>query len=107
MKPGSEDCLTSDTSPWHCYLLECADGSLYAGITTDLKRRLAEHNRGTASRYTRTRIPVRLAWAEPHPDRSSATRREREIKALPRAEKRALAAADLPPAQAENIAELP
>jgi putative endonuclease len=82
---------TARTTPWFCYLLECADGSFYAGITTDLARRLAEHNRGTASRYTRARLPVLLAWAEPHPDRAAATRRERELKALPRASKQLLA----------------
>lgn len=84
-----------DPSPWFCYLLACADGSLYAGITTDLARRVDEHNRGAASRYTRARLPVRLAWSEPHPDRASATRREGELKALPRAAKQALAASGL------------
>lgn len=83
--------------PWFCYLLACADGTIYAGITTDLARRVAEHNRGTASRYTRARLPVRLAWSEPHTDRASATRRERELKALPRAAKERLANAGGPP----------
>jgi len=78
-------------APWYCYLLECADGTFYAGITTDLTRRLVEHNRGSASRYTRARLPARLVWSEPHPDRAAATRRERELKALPRAAKVALA----------------
>jgi putative endonuclease len=77
-------------SPWFCYLLECADGSFYAGITTDLERRVGEHNQGTASKYTRGRLPVRLAYAEPHPDRASATRREQKIKAMPRAAKQTL-----------------
>ena len=45
-------------SQWHVYLLTCADGTLYCGITTDLPRRLAEHNAGTASKYTRARLPV-------------------------------------------------
>lgn len=78
-------------SAWYCYLLACADGTFYAGITTELARRLAQHNRGVASRCTRARRPVRLVYAEPHPDRSSATRRERELKVLPRAAKEALA----------------
>ncbi|MEW6487141.1 MAG: GIY-YIG nuclease family protein [Thermodesulfobacteriota bacterium] len=78
-------------SAWYCYLLLCADGTFYAGITTDVARRLAQHNRGAASRCTRARRPVRLVYAEPHPDRSSATRRERELKALPRTAKAALA----------------
>ena len=75
---------------WFCYLVACADDSLYAGITTDLERRVAEHNRGTASKYTRGRRPVRLVYAEPHPDRAAASRREREIKALGRDRKQAL-----------------
>lgn len=78
-------------APWYCYLLLCADGTFYAGVTTDLARRLAQHNRGAASRYTRTRRPVCLVYAEPQPDRSSATRRERQLKALTRADKEALA----------------
>lgn len=78
------------SGPWHCYVLECADGTLYTGITTDLDRRLAAHNGGKGARYTRSRLPVRLLWSEPHPDRAAATRREREIKLLPRSAKRRL-----------------
>ena len=76
---------------WFCYLLECADGSLYAGITSTLERRVRRHNDGTASKYTRARRPVRLVWAEPWPDRSSASRREAALKRLPRSVKLALA----------------
>jgi putative endonuclease len=75
---------------WFCYVVECSDGTLYAGITTALERRLALHNRGVASRYTRGRRPVRLVHAERYPDRAAATRREREIKALSRLSKRQL-----------------
>jgi putative endonuclease len=75
---------------WFCYLLECADGTLYAGITTSLDRRLAAHNLGSASKYTRARRPVRLVHAEPYPDRSAATRREAALKRLSRAAKLAL-----------------
>ena len=80
---------------WTVYILACADGSLYTGITTDLDRRLAEHNsaRGGA-RYTRARRPVRLIHAETVPDRSAALKREAAIRRLPRAAKLALAAAD-------------
>lgn len=67
---------------WLVYLLRCADGSLYTGITTDLDRRLKAHAAGTASRYTRSRLPVRLAYAEQQPDKSRALRREAEIKKL-------------------------
>lgn len=75
---------------WFCYLLRCADDTLYCGITNDLDKRLAVHNAGTASKYTRTRLPVELAYAESCTDRSAASKREREIKALPRTEKLAL-----------------
>src|SRR2546422_11611633 len=65
---------------WFCYLLECADGTFYTGITNSIDRRLSMHNRGRASRYTRGRLPVRLVYAEPYRDRSSANRREVELK---------------------------
>ena len=69
------------------YLLRCADGTLYCGWTTDLERRLAAHNAGRASRYTRSRLPVELAWSQPQPDRGTAMREEVRIKQLSRAEK--------------------
>jgi putative endonuclease len=73
------------------YLLRCADGTLYCGWTTDPDRRLAEHQRGTASRYTRPRRPVELAAVIPVADRSAALREEARIKRLPRAAKLRLA----------------
>lgn len=69
------------------YLLRCADESLYCGWTTDVPRRLAAHNAGTASRYTRSRRPVALAIVIPVADRSAALREEARIKRLPRAAK--------------------
>ena len=75
---------------WFCYLLRCADDTLYCGITNDLEKRLAAHNAGTASKYTRTRVPVELVYAESCADRSAASKREMEIKNLKRAEKLAL-----------------
>jgi putative endonuclease len=78
------------TAPWFCYLLACADGTLYTGITTDLARREAMHNAGTASKYTRARRPARIVWAEPHPDRGAASRREARVRRMPAAAKRAL-----------------
>lgn len=75
------------------YLLRCRDGSLYTGITTDLQRRLEKHRAGTASAYTRSRRPLRLAYSEPQPDRGAALRREAAIRRLSRAEKLALCAA--------------
>ena len=72
---------------WHVYVLRCADGSLYTGITNDLTRRLAAHRAGTASRYTRSRRPVRLVYRERRRSRSAALKREAAIKRLPRAAK--------------------
>jgi len=77
---------------WHCYLLECADGTLYTGITNGLEKRLDAHNGGSASKYTRSRLPVRLVYAEPHADRAAASRREAAVKKLSRTAKLALAA---------------
>jgi len=76
---------------WYVYVLTCKDETLYTGITTDLDRRLEEHN-GSAkgARYTRSRRPVRLSYHEVCEDKSSALKRERAIKRLPRAEKMAL-----------------
>jgi putative endonuclease len=74
------------------YLLRCADDSLYCGWTTDVDRRLAEHRAGTASRYTRSRLPLELALVIPVADRSAALREEGRIKRLPRTAKLALVA---------------
>lgn len=71
----------------YCYILECADGTLYTGWTTDPKRRLQEHNRGTGARYTKTRCPVKLVYLEEQPDKISALKRERSIKTLSRKKK--------------------
>ena len=73
---------------WFVYILECADQSLYTGITTDLQRRLDEHNGSKlGARYTRSRRPVSLLHHESCADRSSATQRELEIKRLSRQQK--------------------
>jgi putative endonuclease len=69
------------------YLLECSDGSLYCGWTTDLQQRIDCHNAGRGAAYTRARRPVRLRWSEEVPDRSAALRREWAIKQLDRREK--------------------
>jgi putative endonuclease len=74
-------------TPWIVYVLRCRDGSLYTGITNDLTRRLAAHRAGTASAYTRSRRPVRLAYREPQPAKGAALRREAAIKRLTRAQK--------------------
>lgn len=72
---------------WFLYILKCGDGTLYTGITTDLDRRTAQHNRGIASRYTRSRLPVLVVHQEPCKDRSSALKKEYAMKQLSRAEK--------------------
>ncbi|QNM97598.1 GIY-YIG nuclease family protein [Chitinimonas koreensis] len=74
----------SEAAGWHVYLLRCGDGSLYCGVTNDLDARLAAHNAGRGARYTRSRLPVALAWSEPCADRSAAQKREAAIKKLDR-----------------------
>ena len=74
------------------YIVECADGSYYTGWTTDLERRVAVHNQGRGSRYTRMRRPVKLVYWEEHPDRRSAQRRELVLKRMRRPRKTALIA---------------
>ncbi len=76
--------------PWFVYIVRCADGSLYTGITKDVKRRCQQHNDGTASRYTRSRRPTKLVWQEAQPSRGSALKREAAIKAMTRRDKLAL-----------------
>lgn len=78
------------TSNWVCYLLRCADDTLYCGITNDLEKRFSAHNAGIAAKYTRSRIPVELVFTESCIDRSSASKREMEIKKLTRVAKLAL-----------------
>ncbi|HRS83401.1 MAG TPA: GIY-YIG nuclease family protein [Smithellaceae bacterium] len=76
-------------APWRVYILCCADGTYYTGATNSIERRLGEHNRGTASRYTRSRRPVTLMASSGVMSRSEALCLEREIKRLPRAKKAA------------------
>ena len=81
---------SQNTTTWTCYLLQCADNTLYCGITNDPTKRLAAHNAGEGAKYTRGRTPVTLVYQEHCADKSSALKREREIKALPRVCKLAL-----------------
>lgn len=74
-------------SLWYLYLLECEDGSLYTGISTDVDRRLAEHLSGKGARYTRAHPPRRLLASVPIGSRSEALKAELGLKALPRVEK--------------------
>lgn len=72
---------------WVLYLLECENGSYYAGITTDLERRFAEHVFGIGARYTRANPPGRVVAVNAYPDRASASRAEAALKKLPRSKK--------------------
>ena len=95
--PTTYDLMAADcvSAAWCVYMLRCADGSLYTGITTDVVRRVAEHNGDgpLGARYTRSRRPVQLVHVEPAANRAEATRREAAIKQLDRARKLALCAA--------------
>ncbi len=80
----------SPDKTWFVYILRCADDSLYTGITNDLERRCNQHNAGTASRYTRSRLPVEMVYQEEQDSRSDALKRELKIKALSRKQKESL-----------------
>lgn len=75
---------------WIVYILECADTSLYTGVTTDLARRVEEHAAGTGAKYTKRRGPFTIRYTEPHRTRSRALSREAAIKLLTRSAKLAL-----------------
>lgn len=75
---------------WFVYILECADGSYYTGITCDLARRVAEHRSGKGARYTRIRKVKDLIWSAGCESRSAALKMEMKIKALSKPEKRLL-----------------
>ena len=72
---------------WFVYMLRCGDGSLYTGCTDDVQRRLAVHRSGKGAKYTRSRLPLELAYWEEVPDRPAALRREAASKRLKRQEK--------------------
>ena len=81
----------------YAYILLCADGTLYSGWTNDLTRRLAAHNAGRGAKYTRSRRPVSLLYAESFPSRSEAMRREAAFKRMTHRQKLALAEEYSPP----------
>jgi len=84
--------MNNGATCWLVYVVECSDGTLYTGCTTDLERRLAEHNGcdRKGAKYTRSRRPVKLMYAEQHDSRANASRRELAIKRLDRRRKLAL-----------------
>jgi putative endonuclease len=88
--------IDSTVDGWFVYIIKTADGKFYTGITTDVDRRFREHAEGKkGARFFRTTQPVHIAWKEPHPDRSSASKREREIKKMTRQQKLSLLADQL------------
>lgn len=84
MRMSNSTSLDGLSTSWHLYILECCDGTLYTGITSNLERRLRQHNSGVASKYTRARKPVKMVYAEPCKDRSEASKREIQVKKLNR-----------------------
>lgn len=79
--------MTTPSSKWIVYILQCADNTMYTGITNDLESRVQSHNNGTGAKYTRGRSPVKVVYTEKCIDRSEATKKEREIKILNRTSK--------------------
>jgi putative endonuclease len=79
--------MKNPNKKWYVYILKCADDTLYTGITTDVNRRLNEHNKGTGAKYTKTRLPVVLMALFEASDRSEASKEEYRIKQLTRKEK--------------------
>ncbi len=80
---------------WHVYILQCSDGSYYAGHTEDLKKRISLHNSGRGSDYTAVRHPVLLAFSESTDNKACAVKREKQIKHWSRAKKEALIRGDI------------
>jgi len=72
--------MPSTQAPWSVYLLRCSDGSIYTGISKNVIERVCKHNEGKGAKYTASRCPVTLIYQEQHPDWTSATKREIEIK---------------------------
>ncbi|MEF8974531.1 MAG: GIY-YIG nuclease family protein [Haloarcula sp.] len=82
--------MTTARSPYHVYVLRCSDNTFYTGYTTDVERRVREHDAGDGAKYTRGRTPVELVHVEPFDSQSEAMSREYEIKQYTRAEKERL-----------------
>ena len=75
---------------FYIYMLQCADGSLYTGFTTDLEKRVAAHNAGKGAKYTRSRLPAALVYWEEYASEHEARSREWHLKRLSRVQKLAL-----------------
>ena len=72
---------------WYCYIVECSDGTLYTGITTDVEKRIETHNKGKGAKYTKVRLPVKLMKYWQFENKSEASKEEYRIKHLKREEK--------------------
>lgn len=100
----TENC--EEPAPYYCYIVRCSDGTLYTGITNNLERRVAAHNKGTGAAYTAARRPVELLYSEYIGSKGDALRRELRIKAMTRGQKLELIEngrqADIPKQTAEN-----
>lgn len=94
-------------TPRVLYLLECRNGSFYAGITNDLDARFRVHQQGRGARYTRANPPVRILASRPYPDRASASRAEWQLKQLPRSRKLAWLQQMAPGCEGEAPAAVP
>ena len=72
---------------WYVYIVECSDGTLYTGISTNVSKRVLIHNKGKGAKYTKTRLPVSLKWQKTCENRSEASKEEYRIKKLTRKQK--------------------
>jgi putative endonuclease len=81
---------SGESSQWFVYIVECKNKALYTGITSNIERRIKEHNLGKGGHYTKIHIPVELLWKEIHPNRSSALQGESQIKRWTRRKKEVL-----------------
>jgi putative endonuclease len=88
-------------SDHYVYVLECADGTYYTGYTTDVERRVSEHDDGDGAKYTRGRTPVSLVHVESYDSRSTAMSREHEVKTFTRARKERLVDGEAPTTNAD------
>ena len=84
-----------ELNQWQVYIVQCADDTLYTGVTNNLDQRLKNHNLGKGAKYTRVRLPVKLVYAEVCENRSTASQREWEIKQLSRLDKLKLIASSI------------
>ncbi len=80
---------------WYVYIIQCVDKTFYTGVSTDISRRIKEHNSKKGGNYTQVRTPVKLVYQEPQPDHSSALKREAQIKRWTKSKKLALINGDL------------